>query len=40
MSTSRSASRRGTPSLLARVARHWQLYLLLAPAVIYLIVFK
>ncbi|MDY3678922.1 MAG: ABC transporter permease subunit [Actinomyces urogenitalis] len=40
MSTSRSASRRGAPSLLARVARHWQLYLLLAPAVIYLIVFK
>ena len=40
MSTSRSASWRGTPSLLARVARHWQLYLLLAPAVIYLIVFK
>ena len=38
MSTSRSASWRGTPSLLARVARHWQLYL--APAVIYLIVFK
>lgn len=32
------ASRR--PSLGSRMARHWQLYVLLAPAVIYLILFK
>lgn len=31
---------RRSPSLRSRIARHWQLYLLLAPAIIYLIVFK
>lgn len=32
-------TRRG-PSLWSRIVRHWQLYVLLAPAIIYLIVFK
>lgn len=41
MSTStRAVATRRRPSLWARVARHWQLYVLLAPAIIYLIVFK
>lgn len=31
---------RRSPSLWSRIARHWQLYVLLAPAIIYLIVFK
>ncbi|MBW3069481.1 sugar ABC transporter permease [Actinomyces sp. 594] len=35
-----AAARRRRTSLWARVARHWQLYLLLAPALIYLVVFK
>ena len=32
-------ARRG-PSLRSRILRHWQLYVLLIPALIYLIVFK
>ncbi|WP_233188188.1 ABC transporter permease [Actinomyces qiguomingii] len=35
-----SALKRRPTSLWMRIARHWQLYLLLAPAVIYLILFK
>lgn len=31
---------RRSPSLWSRIVRHWQLYVLLAPAIIYLIVFK
>lgn len=31
---------RRSPSLWSRIARHWQLYVLLAPAIIYLIIFK
>lgn len=34
------ATRRRGPGLGTRVARHWQLYVLLAPAVIYLVIFK
>lgn len=31
---------RRSPSLWSRIVRHWQLYVLLAPAIIYLIIFK
>lgn len=32
--------KRRSPSLWSRIVRHWQLYVLLAPAIIYLIIFK
>lgn len=41
MSTTTGASQgRPRASLRSRIARHWQLYLLLAPAIIYLVIFK